>query len=213
MASAPARFRFDLDLGSKAPAPVNALPEDAVQTMLAEARASAYAEGLAEGGRSAAAASAQRLAEAAQGLAARVGALTSAFDAARQDNEAQCVDLAASIARKLACHLLAREPAAELEALLAECMGFLDGVPHLVIRCHPDLALPLREIAEREAQVHGFSGRLVVMGDPDQRLGDGRIEWVDGGLIRDISAISAEVDAAIAAYMAARRTKRSTEAR
>ena len=50
----------------------------------------------------------------------------------------------------------------------------------------------------------GFAGRLVVMGDPDQRLGDGRLEWVDGGLVRDIGAIAKDIDRKISAYLTAR---------
>jgi flagellar assembly protein FliH len=83
-------------------------------------------------------------------------------------------------------------------------MASLDGVPHLVIRCHPDLAEAVREIATGRMATSGFSGRLVVMGDPDQALGDGRLEWVDGGLVRDVAAISAEIDRRIAAFLATR---------
>ena len=42
------------------------------------------------------------------------------------------------------------------------------------------------------------------MGDPDTKLGDGRLEWVDGGLVRDINAISNEINTRISAYLAAR---------
>jgi flagellar assembly protein FliH len=44
----------------------------------------------------------------------------------------------------------------------------------------------------------------VVMGDPDLRLGDGRLEWVDGGLVRDIGAVSKDIDSKISAYLAAK---------
>jgi flagellar assembly protein FliH len=42
------------------------------------------------------------------------------------------------------------------------------------------------------------------MGDPDQRLGDGKLEWVDGGLVRDIGAVSKDIDKKISAYLAAK---------
>jgi flagellar motor switch protein FliN/FliY len=67
-------------------------------------------------------------------------------------------------------------------------MQSLNGVPHLVVRCHPSIADGVRDIATAHMQTSGFSGRLIVMGDPEQRLGDGKLEWVDGGLVRDIGA-------------------------
>ena len=69
---------------------------------------------------------------------------------------------------------------------------------------------PLPNIAQRNfvnglcEKTSGFAGRLIVMGDPEIRLGDGRIEWADGGLVRDIGAISGEIDKRISAYLTAR---------
>ena len=83
-------------------------------------------------------------------------------------------------------------------------MQSLEGVPHLVVRCHPTIADGIRDIATAHMQTSGFTGRLVVMGDPDIRLGDGRLEWVDGGLVRDIGAIAKDIDLKISAYLAAR---------
>ena len=54
-------------------------------------------------------------------------------------------------------------------------------------------------------QTSGFSGRLVVMGDPDIALGDCRLEWVDGGIVRNEAAIAAEIDRRIAAFAAAQK--------
>ena len=34
--------------------------------------------------------------------------------------------------------------------------------------------------------------------------GDGRLEWVDGGLVRDIGAVAKDIDLKISAYLAAR---------
>ena len=67
--------------------------------------------------------------------------------------------------------------------------------------------LPLITDANWPAKIEdmraGFAGRLVVMGDPDIRLGDGRLEWVDGGLVRDSEALAAEIDKQITEYLAA----------
>src|SRR5690606_19745526 len=84
--------------------------------------------------------------------------------------------------------------------------------PHLVIRCHPDLADAVRDTATNHMAHSGFSGRLVVMGDPDIRIGDGRVEWVDGGIVRDIAATAGEIDRQIASYRAAYGRDADTEA-
>jgi flagellar assembly protein FliH len=207
MAPSPARFTFDLDLGKRttptAP-PEPTMPERLVAQLLAQAREEAYAEGLAAGERNATAVAAQTLAAAAGTLATQSAEMAAALDDATAQSRREAVELAASIGRKLALHLLARYPTVELDALIGECMQSLSGVPHLVVRCHPSIADGIRDIATAHMQTSGFAGRLVVMGDPDLRLGDGRLEWVDGGLVRDIGAIAKDIDLKISAYLAAR---------
>lgn len=201
----PARFTFDLDLGQRhtAAAPVPTMPEDLVAQLLAQAREDAYAEGLAAGERNATSMAAQTLAAAAGTLATQTAEMAAALDDATLAAKREAIELAASIGRKLALHLLARFPTTELDALIAECMQSLGGVPHLVVRCHPSIADQMRDIATAHMQTSGFSGRLIVMGDPDMRLGDGKLEWVDGGLVRDIGAVSKEIDKKISAFLAA----------
>jgi flagellar assembly protein FliH len=53
-------------------------------------------------------------------------------------------------------------------------------------------------------QTSGFTGRLVVIGDPDLGLTDCRIEWADGGVVRNVSELSAQIDERIAAFLLAR---------
>lgn len=216
MAAQPARFTFDLDLGRTAARPsATGMADGAVADMVSharqEARAAGFAEGFAEGENGLAAQSARRLADAAEALADRSATLLTTIDDTRMTIERDAIGLAASIARKLATHLMAREPAAELEALLTECLSTLEAVPHLVIRCHPELADRVRESATARASLAGFTGRLIVMGDPDIGLTDGRIEWADGGLVREAQSISGEIDDKIAAYLAARGARRPEE--
>jgi flagellar assembly protein FliH len=208
--ASPARFTFDLDLSERAaaartaPPHIPSVPEELVAQLIAQAREEAYAEGVAAGERDAVTMAAQTLAAAAATLATQTAEMAAALDDAATVARRDAVELAASIGRKLALHLLARYPTVELEALIAECMQNLSGVPHLVVRCNPAIADGIRDIATAHMQTSGFAGRLVVMGDPDQRLGDGRLEWVDGGLVRDIGAVSKDIDVKISAYLAAR---------
>ena len=214
MAAAPARFNFDLDLGQRAEQqPAGA--ERVTAGMLSEARADAFAAGraagLVEGEPSATASSAKSIADAATGLSDRVAAMAANIDDNRKAVLADAVQLAATIARKLAGSALAQHPAAEIEALIMDCLASLDGVPHLVIRCHPDLAEAVQGIASDRIRISGFTGRLVVMGEPEQALGDCRLEWVDGGLVRDTTALNAEIDSSIAAFLAARNIKHGAD--
>ena len=214
--SRPARFTFDLDLAqgprpAAAPMPVG-LPEELVARLVEEARAEGFAEGRKQGEQAASVMAAQAIAAAAAGLASRSAEMAAALDGATQSILADATALAASIGRKLAGNLIARQPTAELEALIEECLASLDKAPHLVIRCHPDLADAVRDIATEHMAHSSFAGRLVVLGDPDQRLGDGRLEWVDGGLVRDVGALSAEIDRNIGDFLAARRGVETKEA-
>jgi len=217
--ASPARFTFDLDLRPQperrmqapAPAPVPTIPEDVVAQLIANAREEAYAEGMRAGEQNAASMAAQTIAAAAGSLATQSARMAAALDQARGSHHDEAVQLAVSVGRKLALHLVARFPLAELEALVAECLPSLSGVPHLVIRCHPDLADAIRDAATAQMSHSGFSGRLVVMGDPDIRLGDGRLEWVDGGLVRDIAETSRQIDRQIATYLASRNSGQPRE--
>lgn len=212
-----ARFTFDLDLADRPVMPPSAMPdlppepvgipEEMVERLVREAREEGYAEGLMAGEGNATSMASQTIAAAAGTLAAHAASMTAALDEARADSHRQAVDLAVSVGRKLAAHLVTREPTAELEALIAECMPSLSGVPHLVIRCHADLADQIRDIATAQIATSGYAGRLVVMGEPDIRLGDGRLEWVDGGLVRDADALDAEINETIADYLAAQASK------
>jgi len=210
MTANPARFTFDLDLGND-PDRASYMSDAARTSLQQQARADGYAEGFAAGEESTTAGAAQAMSAAANALADMAGDMLRTLDQTRNEARREAVDLAATIGRKLSSALIALQPAAELEALLVECLASLDGVPHLVIRCNPDLAEAMQAIATTRIANSGFAGRLIVMGDPEIAIGDGRIEWTEGGLVRDLSAISAGIDARIAAYLAARSGKNAEE--
>ncbi len=206
MTPAPSRFTFDLDLGRREERG-RMLTDQALADMLQAARMEGFAQGYAEAEQSLASVSSRRLADAADMLADKAAEMLAAVDQARNTAIDEAADLALSVGRKLAGALIAREPAAELEAMLAECLASLEGVPHLVIRCHPDVAETIRAAAEARAAITGFTGRLVVIGDPVLGLSDGRVEWADGGLVRNASDISARIDGALAEFVSARKGK------
>jgi flagellar assembly protein FliH len=201
LSALPARFTFDLDLGrTERPAPARG--EAALARSVEAARGEGHATGFAEGERSAASKAARQLAGACEALAGRAAQLVAAEDERRRTLAAEATGLAGAIARKLAAGLIERQPQAPLLALLGQCLTSLEGASQLVITCHPDLAAPLGEPAQARLAAAGFAGRLVIEPDPRLALGDGRIEWADGGLARDHNAILAEIEARIAAFLA-----------
>ena len=204
MAAQPVRFTFDVDMGSRSGERKSSLSDTALADLLAEARREGHAAGLAEGERTAVARAEKQVATSAEALAGKVAAMAATIDDARKQSVAEAVNLALSIARKLAGRMIAAQPTAEIEALIAECLQSLEGVPHLVIRCEPMLADRVRDLATSKISHSGFTGRLVVLGDPDFAIGDARLEWADGGVVRDIRQLSADIDAAISEFFAAR---------
>lgn len=198
-----AKFTFDLDM-SQRPEDTQVLAKDKLADMLDAARKEGFEQGHAQGEQSELARAAQATLAAANKVAQQSAQLAGAADQMRKDALGEAVHLGAVVGKKLAVQLITREPTLELNALISECMATLDEAPHLVIRCHPELADAIRETTEQHMTTSGFSGRLVIMGEPEIPPGDGRIEWVDGGLIRDTAAISKQIDACIDDYLNAR---------
>jgi flagellar assembly protein FliH len=201
---APVKFLFEDDFaeGNDRRAKPT-VPLEKHEAAIAQAQAEAYRNGMvaAEGkieGRTSAACDriAQGVAQIAQGLVAIEARL-----------EAESVEVAFAVARKLAPELIATEPFAEISALAAGCFRQLIAAPHVVVR----IAEPIYENAharlEAIAQLHGFEGRLVVLAEPGMGLGDCRIEWADGGLTRDRAATEAAIAEAVTRYVAARNEK------
>ncbi|MDR3495677.1 MAG: FliH/SctL family protein [Ancalomicrobiaceae bacterium] len=217
--AAPARYNFDLDFRpqSQKPAlskvevpaepPVPEVPKIELaehQRILAgveaRARAEAYEAGKADGQ----VAAARTLASEVTRLVDLGRAMQSRLDADRQAVERMAVDLSLAVGRKLAHRLIENEPLEEIIVLIRECLGPLRKAPHLVIRLAEADAEAIRPHVDKQARESGFEGRLIVLGEADMRRGDCRIEWADGGIVRDTNSVDAEIDAAVGRYLATR---------
>lgn len=200
--STPQKFAFDLDLG-RTNERTQTLGESQLNALLKQAEKKGYAKGVTDGENSAANRAAAALSTAAQKLAAKTIAIATASDELQKITLCAATDLGVSVGKKLAANLIARAPIEEIRALIGECLGSLDNVPHLVIRCHPDLAETVENETKVQMQTSGFTGRLIIMGEPDILLGDARLEWVDGGLVRDLSAMSDQIDERVKTFISA----------
>jgi len=205
---APARFLFDTDFSApeirveEEPAveETDAAPVAEHLRLLVEAESRGHRRGVAEGRAEASATAARRLADEAGRLASAAQGILAALDADRQRIEKEAAALALTVAKKLASHLIERQPASEIVALIESCLGPLRQAPHIVIRVDERDADRIKSEADRIAHERGFMGRLVVLGEPDLARGDCRIEWADGGIVRDRGALESEIDGIITRY-------------
>jgi flagellar assembly protein FliH len=168
----------------------------------AAAEAEAFKRGQAAGEAEAHAKIERRLAAAITQTSERIGELGKKFSGLEARLEAEAVEVAVAIARKLAPALIAREPLTEIEALVVDVLAHVRSAPHVVVRVAEDLIEPagvrLKEIAEQR----GFANRLVLLPEPDLKPDEVRVEWADGGVKRDRSAVEARIDEAVANYLA-----------
>jgi flagellar assembly protein FliH len=199
--SAPVKFLFEDDFTGQGAPGKRTITAAAHEAALARAETEAYRNAFAAAeakieGRAAAACEriAQAIATMAQGLSAIEARL-----------EAESVEVAVAVARKLAPELIAAEPIGEIGALAASCFHQLIAAPHVVVRIAESIYENAHTRLEEIARLHGFEGRLVVLAEPGIALGDCRIEWADGGLSRDRAATEAVISEAVERYVAARR--------
>jgi flagellar assembly protein FliH len=206
------KFLFDVDFGSGAIAdkPKQAIPLAAHQAALAEAEAKAYRNGVEAAEAKAQADAQRRTAAALEQIAAGLDRMRDGLRAIEVKLEAESVEVALAVARKLAPELIAREPLAEIGALATECFAQLVATPHVVVRVSDSLYAQARERLDAIAQAHGFAGRLVVLADPTIAPADCRIEWADGGIVRDRAATEAVIVEAVDRYVAGRKVIETT---
>lgn len=182
-------FLFETDFRSPRP---SAAAQRAAEAA-AHAEAEAHARGIQEGLVQAESQIQGRLAAALNHLAEAATALLARADAHEAEREAQAVEVAVLIARKVAGEALDAAPLASIGEAARAALQHLRGVPHLVVRVHDGLVEEAETLVKRLARERGYEGRLVVLGDPDMHAGDARIEWADGGIVRERARIEAAV--------------------
>ncbi len=133
-----------------------------------------------------------------QALAAIAGALAEARDGANRVSLAAAERSTAIILSMVAALLPARcqahgEP--EIRSVLAQLLPGLLEQPRVSIRVHEAVLPAIHQDLQRLAGEHGSA--FVVTSSPDLAMGDVRVIWTDGALIRDSAALAAGVRAAL----------------
>jgi flagellar assembly protein FliH len=200
--AATAKFMFDEDFsgGSR---PTITLVEH--ERRRADAESQAYRKGFAAGQEQTRKEAAEHTASALALIADGLDRINRALSGIEARLETEAVDVAVAVAGKLAPELIAREPFAEISALATDCFRHLVKAPHVAVHIGPDIYDVAKDKLEEIARARGFEGRLVVIAEEALAPGDCRIEWAEGGIVRDEAAIRAAIDDAVTRYVAARR--------
>jgi flagellar assembly protein FliH len=192
-------FTFDREFardgarGKKAAHLKHTLTQDELQAIKDEA--------FRAGSKSAEAEAAKRMAAELNVLNERLAALCQSLDESMRAAHAEAIKLAYLIARKLAVSLVEARPAAEIEALIGKCLEEQRSEPNIVIRVHDGLLDAVKARAAALSSEHSFTGRVLVIGEPQIVAGNCTIEWANGGVERDLHAQVAAVDEIVRTYL------------
>jgi flagellar assembly protein FliH len=201
---APAKYLFDQDFSVPDKARERAATTTEIAEQIAAAEARGYRTGFDAAQREAKAESDRRAARALEDIGIAFQTIATGFSGIEIRMETEAVDIAVAVARKLCSELVAGEPMAEIEALVSDCFRHLVSTPHLVVRINDRLYDAARERIEGMAKQSGFQGRLVILAAPDVETGDCRIEWADGGVVLERTAIETKINELVGRYMASR---------
>lgn len=135
-----------------------------------------------------------------EGLEAALGE----FETQLRAQERNLVSMCFMIARRLCAHLLAREPLAEVVALLSECLAPLRKIPQILIEVPAKDSHALEDMVEHLVMNNSFEGKIRVLRSETMSRGDCRIEWPEGGLIRDRRKTVEHIEEVIQSHFDAR---------
>lgn len=193
-----ARYLFDLDF-SAPPEPeieevVEEIPPEPMITLaehekiLEQAKAEAHARGHEEAMQERQALASEQVAQTQETLLGEVAMIYTEVGHLMARLEKDASRLAFSFASRFAEKLVAQEPKAEILALLHQVLAPLRQTPHIAIRLNPEVTEEISQHIEDQMQALGFEGKLSLLPDETIMAGDCEVEWVDGGIGRNLRA-------------------------
>ena len=201
-----AKYLFDQDFAPEAKSAEKPLSPAELAVKLGEAESKGFADGFAAAEKEGTAVATRRMAVAFEQIGDTLDRLARGLAAVEGRLEAEAVELAAAIARKLAPELVSREPFVEIAALATDCLKHLSTAPHVVVRVNDAVHETAKAKLDEIARGRGFEGRLMVLADPEIAVGDCKIEWADGGVVRNAAKTDLVISNAIGRYLGARPT-------
>lgn len=212
--TAPAKFLFDTDFGTARKPAGTDVPTLPVADHLAEMTRvdeAAYLRGVADGRQQAESDETARLASSMQRLALNFADAAAQFADIAGRAEQHAAELAVMMARKLSAGVALRHPVAEIEAVARSVFGHLRATPHVVVRVNDALVEAVKPRLDALARESGFTGTVVILGEPEIMPGDARVEWADGGVARDRAVLERVLDDVVRRYLAAATRREETK--
>lgn len=171
------------------------------QEDLSEAREQGYAAGHETGLAEARAEINAAIAQALDQIGSQLAELGPSEDATGHMLTRQSIEIARAVAGQLAHRLMETQPTAEVEALVADCIGQLRDEPQVVVALAPEVAEAVQERLQDLATASGFTGRLVVKPEPGVAATDARLVWSEGQAARSQDDLMQEIDTAVRGYL------------
>ncbi len=144
---------------------------------------------------------AARTAAALEHIAQNVQTLTGQLDNEYNRLKSEGVILANLIAKSLAASLIQRQPLHEIEALFKEAINFMPNTPHIAVRVNETVLEAAKEKLDAIAVESGFFGKIILVGESEIPLGDCRIEWAHGGIVKDHTGVRKKIQELTTRYI------------
>lgn len=153
--------------------------------LMEKAHQEAYARGLEDGRRQQRDDEANRIADALAQISNQLRSADEQLRATEADARREALHFAQVFARKLAGKLVEQMPVAPIEATARAILNDLRGAPHVAVRVDPSLVDDVKSRLAFLLRENGINLKLFVFPDPAVRTGDCRIEWAEGGIMRE----------------------------
>jgi flagellar assembly protein FliH len=162
----------------------------------------AFSAGHAEGRQEAMDQQPARIAATLEKLAVALSLEFARCEAREMAHEINAIELALELARKIAGRAIEHYPVTAIESAVQQCFAEARTAPHVAVRVHESLVEDVRTHLGTLASERGFAGKLIILGEPEIAPGDVRLEWADGGVVRERAAIEAAIEKTIHDHIA-----------
>lgn len=169
---------------------------------LREAEERGFAAGTADGQARTLGEQPARLAAALEKLAVQVSLEIARSEARALAQEIGAIELALELARKIAGNAIDRFPSDVIDSAVQECFAEARTAPHVAVRVNDSLVEDVKTHLAKLAAERGFAGKLIILGEPEITHGDVRLEWADGGVVRERAAIEQAIQTTIENHIA-----------
>ena len=117
------------------------------------------------------------------------------------DIRRDAIEIASTTANLLADEYLARNPTLNVEALFRDALEHVDDAPHVALTVNDAHAEKIQAATSKIASERGFAGKIVVLGDPETKVGDCCLQWADGGISIETSALKSTLNAIVRKHL------------